>query len=326
MKKDSNNHGKRYTLSELIDYYEVCNRAEGKSPRTVGFYSANLKHFLSYLKKRHLSELVDKIDIRLLREYAICLHKEKKYSGHPYTPEGSGPISVSTVHGHVRTLRAFFNWLVREGIRSEHVARELKPPRLCRKVISTLSDEEIRVILKTFDSSTSNDIRNQTLFMLLLDTGLRIGEVVKLTMDNMNLDQGFMKVLGKGNKERVVPFGSSAQRALQRYLFRFRPKAANPVITNVFLSIAGTPLTENAVKLLFTRLAHISGVSRLHAHLCRHTFATKFLVNGGDVFSLQQILGHSTLEMVRHYVNLASNHVVMQHQKFSPLDRLNLRK
>jgi integrase/recombinase XerC/integrase/recombinase XerD len=145
-------------------------------------------------------------------------------------------------------------------------------------------------------------------------------------MENMNLDQGFMKVLGKGNKERVVPFGSNAQRALQRYLFRFRPKAAHLGITNMFLSTAGTPLTVNSVKLLFTRLARTSGVRRLHAHLCRHTFATRFLVNGGDVFSLQQILGHSTLEMVRHYVNLASNHVVMQHQKFSPLDRLNLRK
>ncbi|MFC1983113.1 tyrosine-type recombinase/integrase [Chloroflexota bacterium] len=69
-----------------------------------------------------------------------------------------------------------------------------------------------------------------------------------------------------------------------------------------------------------------AGVNRLHAHLCRHTFATRFLINGGDVFSLQQILGHSTLEMVRHYVNLASNHIVIQHQKFSLLDRLNLRK
>ncbi|MFC1892558.1 tyrosine-type recombinase/integrase [Chloroflexota bacterium] len=69
-----------------------------------------------------------------------------------------------------------------------------------------------------------------------------------------------------------------------------------------------------------------SGVTRLHAHLCRHTFATRFLINGGDVFTLQQILGHSTLEMVRHYVNLAANHIAMQHQRFSPLDRLNLRR
>jgi site-specific recombinase XerD len=93
----------------------------------------------------------------------------------------------------------------------------------------------------------------------------------------------------------------------------------------VFLSVHGTPVTENGIKLVFARLAKRSGVARFHAHLCRHTFATRFLLNGGDVFSLQQILGHSTLEMVRHYVNLASSQVVIQHRKYSPLDRMNLR-
>jgi integrase/recombinase XerC/integrase/recombinase XerD len=161
--------------------------------------------------------------------------------------------------------------------------------------------------------------------MLLLDTGLRIGELVNLKMDDVHMDEGYLKVMGKGKKERIVPIGNSAQRALQRYLFRFRPKPINPVVNNVFLSVNSQPLTENSLKLVFARLSRRSGVHRLHAHLCRHTFATRFLINGGDVFTLQQILGHSTLEMVRHYVNLASSHVTIQHQKFSPLDRLNLR-
>ena len=82
-------------------------------------------------------------------------------------------------------------------------------------------------------------------------------------------------------------------------------------IDNVFLSVLGKPLTENSIKLIFSRLAGKSGVARLHAHLCRHTFATRFLINGGDVFTLQQILGHSTLDMVRHYVNMAANHVAI---------------
>ena len=120
--------------------------------------------------------------------------------------------------------------------------------------------------------------------------------------------------------------GSNARKALQRYLFRFRAVPASPQVENVFLTVNGHPLTENSVKLMFARLAHRSGVRRLHSHLCQHTFATRFLINGGDVFTLQQILGHSSLEMVRHYVNLAANHVAIQHQKYSPLDCLNLRK
>ena len=88
------------------------------------------------------------------------------------------------------------------------------------------------------------------------------------------------------------------------------------------ISGRGKPLTETSLKLMFARLAQRSGVKRLHAHLCRHTFATKFLINSGDVFTLQQILGHSTLEMARLYVNLTSNQVELQHRRFSPLDRL----
>jgi len=162
--------------------------------------------------------------------------------------------------------------------------------------------------------------------MPLLDTGLRIGELVNLKMQDVYMDEGLLKVMGKDRKERIVPVGSNAQRALQRYLFRYRPKPSLPDISNVFLSVYGKPLTENGIKLIFVRPARKSGVARLHAYLCRHTFAIRFLINGGCVFTLQQILGHSTLEMARHYANLASNHVVIQHQKFSPLDRMNLRK
>jgi site-specific recombinase XerD len=140
------------------------------------------------------------------------------------------------------------------------------------------------------------------------------------------MDEGYLKVLRKGRKERLVPMGCNAQKALQRYLFRYRPKQSYPAISNVFLSVGGKPMTANVIKLMFATLAKRSRVNRLHAHLCRHTFATRFLVNGGDVFSLQQILGHSTLEMVRHYINLASNEVAVQHQKYSPLDRVDLRK
>jgi site-specific recombinase XerD len=157
--------------------------------------------------------------------------------------------------------------------------------------------------------------------MLLIDTGLRIEELINLRLEDLRMKEGWLKVMGKGKKERIVPIGSNAQKALQRYLFRYRPKAFYRDIDNVFLTLSGTPLSTNSMKLMFSRLAFRSGVHRLHAHLCRHTFATRFLINGGDVFSLQQILGHSSLEMVRHYVNLAANHVIIQHHKYSPMDR-----
>jgi len=320
-----NTQEKVHKLNELIEYYEVCNRAEGKSPKTISWYSANLKNFRNYLKNRHLSDSLDNIDTKLLREYVLYLMKQTRYENHPYTPAKTELLSTATIHGYVRTLKAFFNWLDVEGLAQTNPAKDLKPPKVTRKVVSTLSDEEIRAILSTFSTSPT-DARNQALFMILLDTGLRIGELVNLKMEDVHMDEGYLKVLGKGKKERIVPIGNNAQKVLQRYLFRFRPKPINPVVQNVFLSQSSNPLTENSMKLMFTRLAKRSRVCRLHAHLCRHTFATRFLINGGDVFSLQQILGHSTLEMVRLYVNLASSHVAIQHQRYSPLDHLNLRK
>jgi site-specific recombinase XerD len=317
---------KAYKLSELINYYELCNKAEGKSLKTITWYSANLARFHSYLRLRHLPDSIEAVDIKLLREYVLYLLKRNRFDGHPYTPARKELLSAATVHGHVRTLRAFFSWLATEELIQNSPATDLKPPKVIRKVISTLSDEEIRCIHNTLSATNPGDARNQTIFMLLLDTGLRIGELVNLKMGDTHIDDGFLKVMGKGKKERLVPIGSNAQRALQRYLSRYRPKPAHPGVDHVFLSIHGIPLTENSLKLMFARLASRSGIHRLHAHLCRHTFATRFLINGGDVFTLQQILGHSTLEMVRHYVNLASNHIAIQHQRFSPLDRLNLRK
>jgi site-specific recombinase XerD len=314
------------SLSEFIDYYEICNRAEDKSPRTVDWYTANLKSFHNYLKSQHLPNTLDRIDIKVLRQYVLYLLKRNKYQGHPITPEKKEPLSASSVHGHVRTLRAFFSWLVAEGFIEANPAKDLKPPKLYQKVISILSDDEIRAILDLFTPMNSSNARNQTIFMIMLDTGLRVGELVNLKMNDIHVNEGLLKVLGKGKKERLVPMGSKAQKALQRYLFRYRPQPFSKNTDNVFLSLVGKPLTENSVKLIFSRLAKRSGVSKLHAHLCRHTFATRFLINGGDVFTLQHILGHSTLEMVRHYVNFASTHVVIQHQKYSPLDRLNILK
>jgi site-specific recombinase XerD len=324
MPKKKTNQEKSHKLLELITYYEVCNKAEGKSQKTISWYSDNLHRFRAYVLNRHHNDNIDSIDTKLIREYILYLMARHRFENHPYNSPTNEPLSSSTIHGHVRTLRAFSNWLLKEKLTDTNFTAGTKLPKIVKKVISTLSDEEITQILNTFNPTSHSEMRNKVVFMLLLDTGLRIGELISLKMDDIHIDEGLMKVMGKGKKERMVPIGNKAQKALQSYLFRYRPKPAHSDIENAFLSVFGTPLTENSIELTFARLARRSGIKRLHAHLCRHTFATMFLLNGGDVFTLQQILGHSTLEMVRNYVTLASNHVAMQHHKYSPLDRLSL--
>jgi site-specific recombinase XerD len=129
-------------------------------------------------------------------------------------------------------------------------------------------------------------------------------------------------VIGKGSKERLVPLGKMVQKALWNYINMARPKPTRSECDNLFLSSTGYPITVNTIKLIFSRLAKTSGIVRLHAHLCRHSFAINYLLNGGDIFSLQEILGHTTLEMVRHYLHFTSSQVAMQHHKYSPMDKL----
>jgi site-specific recombinase XerD len=181
-------------------------------------------------------------------------------------------------------------------------------------------------ILSCLDTETSWGCRGTAILTTMLDTGLRLSEVVNLTMANAPLDEGYLKVMGKGAKERIVPIGGFAQRVLLRHVYHFRPEPINATEDNPFLTLQGTVMSGNAIQLMLGRLGQMSEVTRLHPDLCRHTFATNYLVNGGDVFTLQQILGHTTLEMVRRYVNLSSAHMRVQHRKFSPMDKMDLKK
>jgi len=120
----------------------------------------------------------------------------------------------------------------------------------------------------------------------------------------------------------VLPIGKVAQKALWQYITLVRPSPMAGDCDNLFLASCGCPITVNTIKLLCSRLARVSGVRRLHAHLCRHTFAINYLLNGGDIFSLQEILGHTTLEMGRHYLHFTTSQVTALHHKYSPMDKL----
>jgi len=137
----------------------------------------------------------------------------------------------------------------------------------------------------------------------------------------------FLKVLGKRSKERILPIGGLGQKVLWRYVIHFRPEPENDLNNYLFLTLDGKQLKPNAIKLLLNRWGRRAGVPRLHAHLCRHTFSTNFLIyDCGDVFRLQQILGHTTLEMVRRYVHYASNRAMIQDHVSSPIDRMGIKK
>jgi len=313
-------------LLELGRHFELYNKTEGKSPKTISWYNQSFTLFNRFLVKSGKSTMLGDLGELEVREFILYLQERRRWQENPYVSDKVGKMAAITIQTHVRALRGFFNWIYREGYTDEHRLARLKPPKAPSKVVEILSQEEIARILKCIDTNTDAGSRHYAILMLLLDSGLRCGEMRNFSLEDINIEGGYLKVMGKGNKERIVPFGAATQKALMRYLFHFRHEPLNPTIKNCFLTLDGRPLTANSIKMMFQRIAKKSGVKRLHPHLCRHTFATNYLVNGGDVFTLQQILGHTTLGMVGRYITLASAHITVQHRKYSPMDRLAIAK
>ncbi len=311
-------------LAALVKHFELFNRTEGKSPRTIVWYNMVLRQFQRFLQLNGKSTELDGLDEMAVREFIAYLQQKKRGEGNPYMPPSEAGLASMTIQDYVRTLKVFFNWLAREGYTSENRLARLRLPKATSKVAEILTPQEVDQILRCTDPATRRGARDHSMLLLLLDSGLRCSELIGFALQDINIEAGYLKVLGKGAKERIVPFGTTAQRALLRYSLHFRPQPFNPAVHNFFLAPDGRPLTYEGARMIIKRVARRSGVKRLHAHLCRHTFATNYLINGGDIFSLQQILGHSTLEMVRRYVSLASAHVTVQHKKFSPMDMMKL--
>ncbi len=305
-------------LRQLIASYQLHNRAVGKSPTTLAWYQSRLEMFARFLPTGTLGELTPDN----ARAYIVHLQdRSDRFAGNPFVKQPAGKLSSAYIHGCVRAARAFASWLHAEGYTDINRLKAVKPPKVQKKVVPVLSDDEVRQLLDRFDVDDPFGARNFALVYTMLDCGLRASELCELRLIDAHLNDGYLKVLGKGNKERLVPLGTGAQAALLRWRDRFRSQFTDTDSPNLFLNASGEPFTRNALQEVVQRAARSSGVRRAHCHLLRHTFATNYLVREvGDPFRLQQILGHTTLEMVRHYVATASVQQSLTERRSSPMD------
>jgi site-specific recombinase XerD len=162
------------------------------------------------------------------------------------------------------------------------------------------------------------------MFLLMLDTGLRRGEVISLKRQDVNLEQGHLLVMGKGRKERVLPFGFTCERVLRRY-HACRVEPATAAIDEFFLSEDGYPLTANAVELIFVRARKRTGIERLHPHLLRHTYGIRAQEQGMPTLTLQHFMGHTSPKITERYAHAAQSERLKRARGFSPVDQLRLR-
>jgi integrase/recombinase XerD len=219
-------------------------------------------------------------------------------------------------------MRCAFRFWTREGLLARDPMSLVERPRRERVLIRPMSPEQAAKLLEQPDVRTLQGLRDRAMMMLMLDSGLRVSEALSLEADRIDWLNCGLSVMGKGRKERSVPFSARTCQAMLEYARRRgqgRVEAAQ-----FFLGPCGRRLDRSNVRKTvsgYGRKAGIEGV-RVSPHTLRHTFAVMYVRNGGDSFSLQEILGHSTLEMTRRYVHLASRDVAEQHKKFSPMEAL----
>ena len=306
-------------IEKLIEGFRISCQTENKSPKTIEWYISFLTRFRLFLESNSYPTNVIELNRNYVRSFILYLQQEAK------TPRTNKPLSGSTVQGYIRTLKVFFAWLLREDYIDSNPMTRIPLPRSSVKLINTFSKEQIDQLLSLCHASNGSGFRNLTIILLLLDTGIRVNELVNIDCGDVDLTSGFITIRkAKGNRERVVPIGSVVQKAIWKYINQHRPEPLTDRITSLFLCENGLPLRKNGVQQMLRRCGKAAGLSgvRCSPHTFRHSFAKNYLLNGGDIFSLQKILGHSSLASVRVYLNLFAIDLKKQHQHFSPVDNL----
>ena len=314
-------------LEMLLDGYHLSSVSEGKSPNTIAIVEASVHYLDEFLASNGLPTDVIGIGVDELRRFTAYLKERPRFARHRFTRPQSGHLSGHTINGYLRALQAFWSWLEREDFIQQNPFARLKIPKAPKKIIPIFSEAQLRQLFGAVNISSPIGYRDYTIMLTLLDTGIRCSELTSLRLTDVNLEGRLLKVWGKGNKERLVPIGAKVQKALWKYLACYRPEPATPRYGQVFLTRDGCPLTKDRLEAIVERYGKKAGIAgvRVSPHTFRHTMAVTFLRNGGDVFSLQRILGHSQLEVVRGYVNLAQSDISRVHRRNSPADNLEFK-
>ena len=303
-------------LQRYADGWFLSGEINQHSSRTLDARKSIVAKLIWFLRQQELPEC-DTHALRLFLAYLTNGHKtERGRWGNPLMVKPVRPRTVHTYHGHLRT---FFRWLVAEDVIAVSPMERIPVPMARADQIQPFSSDQVRLLVDAA-RRTGHSRRDEAIILFLLDTGLRASELCGIRRADLDFQNRRCNVLGKGNKRRGVPFGKVATKALWAYLKDDPRDADDPL----FLSASGDALTRSGLLQIFERLGQASRIEavRCSPHTLRHTFAVEYLRAGGNVFALQQILGHTSIQMTNRYVALAQADIEAQHRQFSPADRL----
>ena len=285
-------------MDELYREYLAYLRVErGSSPLTVSAYAADIKDYAAFLVERGIDSVGD-IDRETIVAY------ESDLFGRGY--------AASTVDRHVSVLKGFHRFLVREGYARRNPADTIQLPKAPDRLPDVLSVAQVDAMLSRPFGEGPLALRNRAILEVLYGCGLRVSECTGLDLGDVVLEDGYLHILGKGNKERISPISGAALRALREYLERGRLELVRPYAkptSAVFLNARGGRLTRQSVHALVAEAGRAIGVANLHPHTLRHSFATHMLSGGADLRVIQEILGHSDISTTQIYTHVNRAHI-----------------
>jgi integrase/recombinase XerC len=298
-------------LSAQIDLFERYLKSERRaSPRTVETYMRDLRDLERHAAAEKLPDDAARLDVRQLRGFLAA------------RPQAREP---ATILRKVSALRSFYRYLRRKGLATANPAAELKTPRLRRKLPAFLHVEQAAETMEmpTNKGTTAGHLRDRAMLELLYGSGVRVSELVGLDLAKIDLHEGSARVLGKGQKERIVPLGSQARAALTEYLAE-RPALLGKAADDgaLFLSARGKRISVRMVQVLVKRYGALAtGSHTLHPHALRHSCATHLLDAGADLRSIQELLGHASLSTTQRYTHVSVDHIQAAYTKAHPMAR-----
>ncbi|MCZ6672340.1 MAG: site-specific tyrosine recombinase XerD [Verrucomicrobia bacterium] len=232
--------------------------------------------------------------------------------------------AVASLARKLTSIRLMAKFLVKESIREDDFSELLAGPKMVRRIPLTLSSDEVDRLLAAPDSSTPYGLRDRAMLELLYSSGLRVSELSALELHQLDLEEGYLRVFGKGSKERIVPVGRKALEAIQSYLdsgrsFFVKPKTGS----DLFLSERGTAISRKMLWVIIKRYAKAAGIEKpVKPHLLRHSFATHLLNGGADLRAIQEMLGHADISTTQIYTTVEETRLLEQHGQFHPRNQL----
>ena len=286
----------------LQGFYSDLLMVEGRAELSAQTYCFSCEEFILWLDERRIG--LKEVTSQDLMHYLIWRREH-----------GSSDLTVSK---DISALRSFGTYLKRQGLWTEHPALELDRPKASRRLPKVLSIEQVDALLDVIDVSKPLGIRDRALFELIYSCGLRISEASGLLISNVHFDESIILVRGKGDKERIVPFGDVAAHWLKRWIGEVRPGIVGQrQIAEVFVNFRGEPLSRKGIWKNFQELEKKSGVEA-KVHTLRHSFATHLLSGGADLRSVQELLGHTDLATTQIYTHIEDEQLEEYHSGYFP--------